>query len=116
MIKITQDTYLNGLPTMGYSIHINGIKIVLKKDDFVELVDKLSETLKEDYQKVADIKQKYDKTVNKVREFKRDIIDIFWRGDQEDMNSMFYRRDIQEIDQKKLWETLEKYDRFLGLE
>lgn len=116
MIKITQSRYLNGMPDMDYSIDVNGIRISLKKEDFKELIEKLSDTLKEDYNKATQVKEKYDKNVKQVQELRRDLISVFWSGDQDDLDSFFFRREVKEIDQEKLWQTLEKYNRFLGFE
>lgn len=116
MIKITESRYLNGMPNMDYAIDVNGIRISLKKEDFKELTEKLSETLKDDYQKATTIKEKYDKNVKQIQELRRDLIGIFWSGDQDDLDSFFFKREVKEIDQEKLWQTLEKYNRFLGFE
>lgn len=114
-VKITESFYINGMPNMDYSIDINGVIIGLKKDDFKELIEKLDEKLKIDYQKASEVKEKYDKNIRNMRQLKREIIEIFWDGNQEDSDSMFFRRKISEIDQEKLWKTLEKYDELLGL-
>lgn len=116
MIKITESRYLNGMPNMDYSIDVNGIRISLKKEDFKELTEKLSNTLKEDYNKATQLKEKYDKNVKQVQELRRDLISVFWSGDPTQFDGLFFKREVKEIDQEKLWQTLEKYNRFLGFE
>ncbi len=116
MIKISSSTYLSGMPNMDYSIDINGIRIGLKKEDFNELIEKLNQTLKEDYNKASKVKTDYDQNVKKIRELRRDLIAVFWSGDQDDFDCFFFKREVKEIDQEKLWKILSKYNRFLGFE
>lgn len=116
MIKISESTSLNGMPNMDYAININGIRISLKKEDFKELTEKISDKLKKDYDKVTLIKQKYDKNVSQVQELRHDLISIFWSGDQNSIETIFFKREVKEINQEKLWQTLEKYNRFLEFE
>lgn len=115
-IRIYGSNYLNGMPVLDYKIEINGVTIGVNKKDFTMLLGALSKELREDYQKALAVKRKHDNNIEKLRELRRDIIDIFWSGDQDEMDTIFFRREVSEIDQEKLWDTLEKYNKLLGFE
>lgn len=116
MVKITKSTRFDGLSNMDYAIDVNGIRISLEKETFEELVEKISESLKEDYAKVVKAKKKYDERIDMVQAFRKELISIFWDRDQEGFDSLFFKRELNEIDQEKLWNVLEANNKFFGFQ
>jgi hypothetical protein len=114
-IEVTTGTWLGGMPTFDYKIKINGIAISLTKDDFLALTKSIDKTISENLQKALEVKEKYDNNVKKVQELRKDIINVFWRNDG-DGDDWFIRKEVKDIDEDKLVEVLEKYNRFLGFE
>ncbi len=106
--------FFGGIPTMDYAIDINGIRISLKKEDFRDFITQISDILQEDYDKVVEKIEKYRETQKKVSEVRKDLRNVFWSGDDEDMDALFFKKSVEEIDQKKLWDTLEKHNEFFG--
>lgn len=112
MVKIFGGEYLTGMPTMEYRININGVDIGLSKDDFKDLVKELGTTVKNDLDKAIRIKEEYDRTIDQVRAFKDDMTKIFWETD--DFGGLYFKREVDEINQSELWEALDNHAGFLG--
>lgn len=115
-VKIYSGFNPGGMPSLEYSININGVSISTSKKDFDSLVEKLGKHISDDLKKAREVREKYWANIEKLRELRRDIISIFWDGDQDDMDGYFFKKEVKEIDQEKLFEILEKYNRFLGFE
>ena len=115
-VKITESRYLNGMPNLDYSITINGVRISLTKEDFAELTKEIGEAVSRDYLKAKEVKDKYDFNIEKIQELRKDIISVFWDGDQDDFDSMFFKKTVDEIDQDRLFDVLKKHNNFLGFE
>ena len=113
-VKIYSSFNPGGMPTLEYSININGISIGIKKEDFISLTEELSQKISEDLKKATEVREKYWENVKKLQELRLDIISVFWDGDPND--DFVFRKTVNEIDQEKLFEVLEKYNRFLGFE
>jgi hypothetical protein len=111
-VQITTGFYLSGMPTFEYSMIVNDVAILLRKEDFDAMVQQLSSKISEDYQKAIEVAYKYDQKVAKMQEFKTDILPIFYDGDIG--GDFFFKREPKEIDDKKLTEILEKYETFFG--
>lgn len=114
-IEVTTSSYWTGMPTFEYKMIINGVGIFLTKEDFAELIEKLDVKISENLKQALAAKQKYDANVEKVQELRKDIIKVFWNNDGED-DDWFIRKEVKDIDEEKLIEVLEKYNRFLGFE
>lgn len=115
-IQVTTSTWIGGMPTFDYKININGISISLTKDDFLALTKSMDKTISENLQKALEVKEKYDNNVKKVQELRKDIINIFWNNNEDEDDEWFIRKEVKDINQEKLIEVLEKYNRFLGFE
>ena len=113
-VRINSSFNPGGMPTLEYSIIINGIAISLKKEDFNSLVTKLGKEISNDLKKATEVKEKFWSNVKKLQELRKDIISVFWEGMEGD--EYFLKRSLNEIDEDKLFEVLEKYNRFLGFE
>jgi len=114
-VKVTTETWLGGMPTFDYKIRINGIAISLTKDDFLSLTKSMDKTISENLQKALEVKEKYDNNVKKVQELRKDIINVFWHNDG-DEDDWYIRKKVKDINEDKLIEVLEKYNRFFGFE
>ncbi len=114
-VEITTGTWISGMPTFDYKIHINGIAISLKKDDFLALTESIDKTISENLQKALEVKEKYDNNVKKVQELRKDIIKVFWNNEGDD-DDWFIRKEAKDVNEEKLIEVLEKYNRFFGFE
>lgn len=114
-VEITTGTWIGGMPTFDYKIHINGIAISIQKEDFLQLTKSLDEEISKNLEKAIEVKEKYDNNVKKVQELRKDIIKVFWNnvGDDDDW---FIRKEAKDINEEKLIEVLEKYNRFFGFE
>ena len=114
-VKIYSSFNTGGMPTLEYSIAINGVSINLSKEDFEALTNELGHEISKDLKKAEEVNEKYWNNVKKLQELRRDIISIFWDGG-EDLDDYLFRKTVKEIEQEKLFETLEKYNKFLGFE
>ena len=113
-VKIYSSFNMGGMPTLEYSININGISIGIKKEDFDSLVKELGTSISEDLEKAKSVKESYWKNVEKLQELRKEIISFFWDGEPDD--DYLFKKESKEIDQEKLFEILEKHNRFLGFE
>ena len=114
-VKITNETYLNGLPIPeGYSIEINGVEIKLKSEDFKELLKEMDKKISKNHEKTVELYEKYNEKVKTFENFKKDIIRIFWDGDPDNMDDWLTRKNAKNIDSKKLDDVLDKYSKILG--
>lgn len=115
-VIIYNSHYIDGSPTLDYKISINGVKIGLSKEDFADLVQELGSTIADDYKKMLQVSERDNKRHQKTQQLRKDLINVFWDGDVDDMNDFFVKRDIKEIDQERLWKILEDNNRFFGFE
>ena len=113
-VKIYTGFNMGGMPTLEYSISINGVSININKEDFNSLTEELSQNISKDLKKAIEVREKYWSNVKKLQELRRDIIAVFWDGGDDD--DYFFRREVKEIDQEKLFAVLEKHNNFLGFE
>lgn len=114
-IEITTGTWIGGMPTFDYKIHINGIAISIQKEDFLQLTKSLDEEISKNLEKALEVKEKYDNNVKKVQELRKDIIKVFWNNEGDDAD-WFIRKEAKDINEEKLIEVLERYNRFFGFE
>ena len=114
-VEITTGTWIGGMPTFDYTIHINGIAISIQKEDFLQLTKSLDEEISKNLEKALEVKEKYDNNVKKVQELRKDIIKVFWNNEGDD-DDWFIRKEAKDINEEKLIEVLEKYNRFFGFE
>ncbi len=114
-VEVTTGSWIGGMPTFDYKININGIAISLTKDDFLALTKSMDKTISENLEKALEAKEKYDNNVKKVQELRKDIINVFWNNDG-DGDDWFIRKEVKDINEEKLIEVLEKYNRFFGFE
>ncbi len=114
-VEITTGTWISGMPTFDYKIHINGIAISIQKEDFLQLTKSLDEEISKNLEEALEVKEKYDNNVKKVRELRKDIIKVFWNNEGDD-DDWFIRKQAKNVNEEKLIEVLEKYNRFLGFE
>lgn len=114
MVEIRTGHYIGGSPTLKYTIEINGVSISLSDEDFTSLCTELGETLKEDREKALTASEKQNNNIKKVQELRKDIINIFWEGEED--SDYYIRRPLKEIDENNLVDVLGKYNRFLGFE
>ena len=114
-VEITTGTWIGGMPTFDYKIHINGIAISIQKEDFLQLTKSLDEEISKNLEKALEVKEKYDNNVKKVQELRKDIIKVFWNNEGDD-DDWFIRKEAKDINEEKLIEVLEKYNRFFGFE
>jgi len=117
-VEISGGHYLGGMPAFDHKIVINGVTIGLSREDFQELTLKLNERIGEDYDKALTIYKKWDKGLSTARDFKKDIIKVFWDydDDDDDLDTWLTRKQTKNIDSEQLSDILEKYSNFLGLE
>jgi hypothetical protein len=114
-VKITTGSWIGGMPTLDYTIHINGVAISIQKEDFLQLTKSLNEEISNNLEKALDVKEKYHNNVKKVQELRKDIIKIFWNNEGED-DDWFTRKEAKDVNEEKLIKVLEKYNRFFGFE
>ena len=114
-VEVTTGTWLGGMPTFDYKIKINGIAISLTKDDFLALTKSMDRTIADNLQKALEIKEKHDNNIEKLRELRKEIINVFWDNDG-DGDDWFIRKEVKDINEDKLVEVLEKHNRFFGFE
>ena len=114
-VEITTGTWIGGMPTFDYKIHINGIAISIQKEDFLQLTKSLDEEISKNLEKALEVKEKYDNNVKKVQELRKDIIKVFWNNEGND-DDWFIRKEAKDVNEEKLIEVLEKYNRFFGFE
>jgi hypothetical protein len=114
-VEITTGTWIGGMPTFDYKIHINGIAISIQKEDFLQLTKSLDEEISKNLEKALEVKEKYDNNVKKVQELRKDIIKVFWNNEGDD-DDWFIRKEAKDVNEEKLIEVLEKYNRFFGFE
>jgi hypothetical protein len=114
-VEITTGTWIGGMPTFDYKIHINGIAISIQKEDFLQLTRSLDEEISKNLEKALEVKEKYDNNVKKVQELRKDIINVFWNNEGDD-DDWFIRKEAKDVNEEKLIEVLEKYNRFFGFE
>jgi len=113
-VKIYSSTNMGGIPTLEYSIDINGVSIGIRKEDFDSLVKEMGTSIAEDLEKAKQVKEGYWKNVKQLQELRKDIVSIFWDGEADD--DYLLRKESKKIDEDKLFEVLERYNRFLGFE
>lgn len=114
-VEITTENWVSGMPTLDYKIHINGVVIALQEEQFMQLVSKLREEIGSDLEKALQVKKEFNKDVEKLREFREEILEIFY-GDLGTEGDLLFKRKLKDIDEKRLAELLDKYDGFLGIE
>lgn len=114
-VEITTGTWIDGMPTFDYKIHINAIAISIQKEDFLQLTKSLDEEISKNLEKALEVKEKYDNNVKKVQELRKDIIKVFWNNEGDD-DDWFIRKEAKDVNEEKLIEVLEKYNRFFGFE
>jgi hypothetical protein len=112
-VKINTGIYISGMPTFEYSIVINGVSILLTKEDFKSMTNELGGQIKEDYKNAIETFNKYEKRVSVIQDLKNDLLPIFY-SNEGDGDDYFFRKSANEVDDKKLSEVLEKYERFFG--
>lgn len=110
-VKINTGICISGMPTFEYSIVINGVSILLTKENFEALSKELGGQIMEDYKNARETFNKYEKRVSVIRDLKKDLLPIFYSNEGDDY---FFRKSANEVDDKKLSEILEKYERFFG--
>jgi len=113
-ISIYGSRYLIGMPCFDYKININGVSIGLSKECFAELIAKISDKLKEDYDKAIAVKNEYDKEVDEVCKIRSELMNLFFSHTDE--GSIYFMKEISEIDRDKLREILGKHNKFWGFE
>ena len=113
-VKIYRSHHLDGMPTLEYSIVINGVRIQISEADFKELTNELGSKIASDYAEAKQVYAKWSTNIDKLQELRKDIINIFWDGHSDE--DYFFRKTIDEIDQEKLFDVLEKHSKFLGFE
>jgi hypothetical protein len=112
-VKINTGIYISGMPTFDYSIVINGVSILLKKEDFESLTKELGGQVMEDYKNAIETFNKYEKKVSVIQDLRKDLLPIFY-SNEGDGDDYFFRKSANEVDDKKLCDVLEKYERFFG--
>lgn len=112
-VKINTGIYISGMPTFDYSIIINGVSILLKKEDFEALTKELRGQIMEDYKNAIETFNKYEKKVSVIQDLRKDLLPIFYTNEG-DGDDYFFRKSANEVDDKKLCDVLEKYERFFG--
>jgi hypothetical protein len=112
-VKINTGIYISGMPTFDYSIVINGVSILLKKEDFEALTKELGGQIMDDYKNAIETFNKYEKRVSVIQDLRKDLLPIFY-SNEGDGDDYFFRKSANEVDDKKLCDVLEKYERFFG--
>lgn len=77
-IKISGGNYFSGMPSLDYTIEINGVSISLNTNDFVELQKAINKKSKSDFEKAVEVKENYMKNVERMRKLRDAVIDIFY--------------------------------------
>ena len=114
MIKINTPTNIGGMPTFEYTIHINGIAILLKREDFSELIEALDEKVFEDLQKATDIYDKYWDEKQAMRKLMKDLRQCFYDGDEDNMDAIFFQKDLDKLDSDQIQKVLNTNTKLLG--
>ena len=72
-VEITTGTWIGGMPTFDYKIHINGIAISIQKEDFLQLTKSLDEEISNNLEKALEVKEKYEQAKAEKKRIQKEL-------------------------------------------
>lgn len=115
MVKISDIVHPGGMPAMdGATINFGSIAITLNKADYAELAAAIGDKAASDLNAAQRVYDKHWERVKATSALVKDIRDLLYDGGEDD--DFFVRRELKEIDEKKLDSILEQNSRLLGFE